>query len=137
MTSRERLIAAARREQVDTIPVSPRLGYASKIHFGESDVFADLRLKQVYDFDPHFIIPANHYPFFDAFATFRDRPEVQVEIHISKGDRTRTVKKRYVTPEGALTEEFMVPTPGYAEFGESPNPIHTEYLVKEIKINNT
>lgn len=131
MTSRQRSIAAARREKVDTIPVSPRLGYASTLHFGSNDMFAHLRLKNVYDYDPHIILPGNHYPFFHPFSTFKDKPQVSVEISISPGDRTRTVKKRYRTPNGPLTEEYMVPMPGHEEFGESPNPIHKEFLVKD------
>jgi hypothetical protein len=36
MTSRERLLAACRRQPVDTIPISPRLGQAVLAHFGSS-----------------------------------------------------------------------------------------------------
>jgi hypothetical protein len=131
MTSRERLLKAARRQEVDTIPISPRLGYASTLHFGLNDLFAQLRLKKVYDYDPTFILPGNHYPFFDPFATFKDKAHIRVEMDIVDEGRTRTVKKRYTTPDGPLSEEYMVPNPGHPEFGESPNPVHREFLVKE------
>ena len=131
MTSKQRLLAAARRKEVDTIPISPRLGYASTLHFGANDVFANLRLKTVYDYDPHFVLGANNYPFFHPYSTFQEKTDVRTEISISEGDRTRKVKKKYSTPEGTLSEEYLVPVPGNAEFGEFPNPIHTEHLVKE------
>ncbi len=130
MTSKQRILAAVAHREVDTIPVTPRLGYASTIHFGSGDIMAHLRLKSVYDYDPQFILPGNHYPFFDPFSTFKDCDGIRVEIDIKDEERVKRVTKRYSTPEGPLREVYLVPKPGHKEFGESPNPVHTEHLVK-------
>lgn len=125
------MLAAARRQDIDTIPITPRTAYAAKLHFGDNDLFADLRLKTVYDYDPQIIIGCNAYPFFDPYADFRETRDVRLEISIGEADRTRRVSKRYQTPDGTLSEEFLVPMPGNPEYGENPNPVHLEYLVKD------
>ncbi|MBT3273546.1 MAG: hypothetical protein HN368_10340 [Spirochaetales bacterium] len=131
MTSKQRLLAAARREEVDTIPIAPRLGFASTIHFGQNDIIAHLRLKSVYDFDPQFILSGNNYPFFSPYSAFQENDRVGIETSITDLGRTKEVRRVFSTPDGKLSEVFIVPKPGSAEYGESPNPSHTEYLVKE------
>ena len=131
MTSRQRLVNAAMRKEVDTIPISPRTGYAAALHFGAHDVYANLRLKGVYDYDPQIIVAGSHCPFFDPLSTFEDKPNISVEIKITPIGSMRSIKKKYRAPDGPQSEEFLVPYPGHPEYGEHPNPVHREYLVKE------
>ncbi len=131
MTSRQRLIAAARGQPVDAIPVSPRLGFATTVRCGENTAFAQLRLRrQYYDFDIHMDVMGNRYPFFDPLETFRDRPGVDVEIRTHDEGSVRVVDRTIRTPAGPLHEVFRVPNPGHAEYGLAPNPVHTEHAIK-------
>jgi hypothetical protein len=122
MTSRERLLAAARREEVDTIPVSPRLGVAVTMHCGTSSNLARLRLKRVYDYDPHLDVTGNAYPFTDPLETFRSCPGVHVRIEVRDTGPTRLYDRTIETPDGTLHEVIVHPNPGRAEYGLYPNP---------------
>ncbi len=133
MTSRRRLLAAARGEPVDTIPVSPRLGWAVSGRFGENTPIAQLRLRRhVYDFDIHMDVMGNRYPFVDPFAAYRDRPGIRVEMTVSDEGPVRIVDRTIRTPDGPLHEVFKVPNPGRAEYGLAPNPIRLEHAVKSV-----
>jgi uroporphyrinogen-III decarboxylase len=132
MTSKERLINAAIGREVDTIPVSPRLGYASSIHYRGNDLISNLRLKKErYDFDPTFILPGNNYPFYDPYELFKGKNGVDLEIIQKDAGPKREVRRVIKTPAGTLSETYLVPKPGRKEYGENPNPMHTEHLVKE------
>jgi len=47
------LLAAARRQPVDMIPLSPLVGYAAHHHCGSETAQNMLRLKKFYDYDPY------------------------------------------------------------------------------------
>ena len=130
MTSRERLIAAARRQEVDTIPISPRLGVALSMHCGNNSNLGRLRLKRVYDYDPHLDVMGNTYPFTNPLETFRSCPGVHVKIEVRDNGPTRLYDRTILTPDGTLHETITQPNPGRAEYGTSPNPTRVEHMVK-------
>ena len=131
MTSRQRLLAAARREPVDTIPISPRLGYVTTHYFGNSSNAAALRLKEIYDYDPHLSVPANNMVLRNPYEVYPFSPGVKVDMSVADRGRYREVDRTIHTPSGDLHEVIKVPNPGQAEYGMNPNPQRLEYMVKE------
>ena len=130
MTSRRRLLAAAKREPVDMIPLSPRLGYAAHYHCGSETPQNMLRLKKIYDYDPFITVDIHDLPFINAFETYRYAPGVNVDINVVDEGPRRRVDKTIHTPDGDLHEEILVPNPGRTEYGTSPTPRYLEHMVK-------
>ena len=130
MTSRERLLAAARREPVDTIPIAPRLGYAATVHVGSPSNANAIRLRQIYDYDPFLEVHGNVYPFNTPYETFRYAPDVDVTLDSVDQGPTRVVTRTIRTPDGDLTDRIRVPNPGRTEYGVGPNPLWEEHMVK-------
>ncbi len=131
MTSRERLLAAARRQPIDTIPVSPRLGHVMDLHYGNRSNAAALRLKEIYDYDPHLDVPGNNMVLRNPYEVYRFSPGVEIDIHVSDEGRYRLVDRTIHTPAGDMHEVIKVPNPGASEYGSHPNPQRLEYPVKE------
>jgi hypothetical protein len=130
MTSRERLLAASRRQPVDVIPISPRVGYAVHYHCGSETPQNILRLKQFYDYDPFLTIPGQDLPLADPFEVFRYAPGVNVDIKVKDEGPKRIVERTVHTPDGDMHEVQVVVNPGHKEYGSAPEPAHTEYMVK-------
>ena len=130
MTSRERIMAAARRQPVDMIPVSPRVGHAAHYHCGTETMQNTLRLKKFYDYDPFLTIPGHDLPINNPYQTFSYAPGVDVDMTIKDEGPKRIVDRIIHTPDGEMHEVIMVPNPGYKEYGHSPNPAHLEHMVK-------
>ena len=130
MTSRQRLMAAARRQPVDTIPISPRLGHACICHFGNDSYANNLRLKQIYDYDPFITIPGQSRPIHNPYETFAYAPGVNVDISVIDQGRKRVINRKIHTPDGQMNEKILVANPGYKEYGRHPNPTWTEHMVK-------
>lgn len=132
MTSRERIIAAIRREPVDRIPISPRLlpetfGYAS------SGVAATIDLKRNrYFHDPHIPMgtPADLTLFRSAFPAIKYINDVRWHVDVRDEGNTWRVTSAFETPAGPLRQVKIQPKPGRSEFGLTPNPHIEEYLVK-------
>ena len=131
MTSRERLMAAARRQPYDRIPVSPRIGHAAHYHCGTETMQNTLRLKkQFYDQDPFLTIPGQDLPLVFPFQTYDYAPGVEVDMEIrDEGDR-RFIDKTIHTPDGDMHETILAPNPGHPEYGFAPNPVNQEFMVK-------
>jgi hypothetical protein len=130
MTSRERLLAACRRQPVDTIPISPRLGQAVLHHFGSNSSANALRLRTIYDFDPFIDVPGNEYPLANPYELYRHAPGVNVTMKVEDRGAMRVVDRTIDTPDGSLHEVIHVPNPGRSEFGLYPNPMTVEHMVK-------
>ena len=130
MTSRQRILAAARHEPVDTIPISPRLGYAAMHHVGNPSSPNAIRLRQIYDYDPFLEVTGNAYPFRTPYESFRYAPGVNVTIDWTDEGPTRVVRRQIRTPDGELTDRIRVPNPGRTEYGFGPNPLWEEHMVK-------
>jgi uroporphyrinogen-III decarboxylase len=130
MTSRERLLAGARREPVDMIPLSPRVGYAARYHCGSETPQNMLRLKQKYDYDPFITISGQDIPLADPFCVFSYAPGVNVDIKVKDEGPRRTVERTIHTPDGDMHEVRVLANPGHTEYGFAPEPAHREYMVK-------
>jgi len=136
MTSRQRLLAAARHEPVDRVPCSPRLGWGAKIVYPDSelsDVDSVLRAArpEELDFDPQFVTPSDAP---NVLLRTDDDPcglrDVKIGVAIEDDGDCERITRVFRTPSGALRETVRKPKPGYGEYGHAPNPIHVERLVK-------
>ena len=130
MTSRQRLLSASKRQPVDIIPLSPRVGYAAHYHCGSASAQNILRLKKTYDYDPFITIDGQCLPLFDPFNAFRYAAGVEVELNVKDQGSKRIVERTIHTPDGDLHDKRIVVNPGYTEYGMDPDPIHSEFMVK-------
>ena len=136
MTSRERLWAAMRHQEVDKAPCSPRLGQALHILCDDFKTSSnDLALRAAspdeLDIDPHFIttsgVPAFVYATTDSVSGL---PGVECTVETEDDGPCNIITRRFETPAGPLSEVIRQPKPGRTEYGLSPNPIRLERLVK-------
>ena len=136
MTSRERLLAAARGGEVDKVPCSPRLGQALHILYDDytSDP-VDLALKAAgsggVNLDPHFNVPS------DAPNVCRGTGEdanglenLRIRAEEKDAGDCTLVTRIFETPAGEMREVIKVPKPGRAEYGLAPCPAHLERALK-------
>jgi len=130
MTSRQRLLAAARRQPVDLIPLAPRVGYAAHYHCGSETPQNMLRLKKIYDYDPFITICGQDIPLANPFEVFDYAPGVDVDINIKDQGSKRFVARTIHTPDGDMHEVLAVPNPGHKEYGYAPEPVRIEHMVK-------
>lgn len=130
MTSRERLMAAARRQPYDMIPISPRVGYAALHHYGTKSEQSLLRLKSLYDYDPFITVPGHDLPFKQPFQTFDYAPGVEIKMKVVDEGDCRIVDKTIITPDGDMHEIKVSPNPDHPEYGFSPDPVNREFMVK-------
>jgi uroporphyrinogen decarboxylase len=127
MTGRERLLAAIRHEEPDRVPISPRVGAWMAAVYGDAGLAKQLEVLPHMDFmhivgdgTPNYVITCP-----DDY----DLPEVTVDQRrYAEGDY-EVVERTFHTPAGRLSDRTKIP-PGGREYGVSPNPIKTEYLVK-------
>lgn len=133
MTSHERLIAAMRREDVDRIPLSPRMANAVSRHYKSGSLWAYKKFKkEVFDCDPtiQFSFPAPN-PFLSPVEPLPYLADAEMELnYANKGDHF-VVTRSFCTPAGPLTEKVVLPKPGVKAYGASPNPHRVEHLIKE------
>ena len=131
MTSRQRLLAAYGRKPVDRIPCSPRVAAWMKDHYGDSGRETLLRMVDEFGFDPHTAVNvASHVTGLTPSVSF-DLPNVEASVEEGQDGDLRVVRRIFKTPEGTLTDVTKVPPPGDRTYGVSPNPVRTEYMVKE------
>ncbi len=125
MTGKERLMATVRHEEPDRVPICPR------ILFEWVDPDRSHRLEELYSpaIDP-MDIPGTPTPnYILTYPDEYDLPEVRVEQKRYQEDEYNVVERTFHTPAGALSDRTKIP-PGGREYGMSPNPIKTEFLVK-------
>jgi len=131
MTSRERLLAAYEHKPVDRVPCSPRVWVWMRKYYGDSGNETLLRMADEFCFDPHVAVSVTpHVTGLSPSINF-DLPGVDARVEESQDGDLRVVRRIFKTPEGELTDVTKVPPPGDTTYGMSPNPVRTEYLVKE------
>jgi uroporphyrinogen-III decarboxylase len=134
MTPNERLWAAMRREEVDKVPCSPRLGQALHILYDDFKTDAtELIFRAVKDLDiaPHFIIGSGLPEFLMSTGdNTQGFPDVRCTVEVLDDGPCRIFKRRFETPAGPLSQALRMPKPGRLEYGLGPNPHHLEHLVK-------
>lgn len=129
MTSRERLLAAYAHRAVDRVPCSPRLWAWLLEYYGKAGPAEYLRAAEEFDFDPHYICGVFPSPSELGCINFGVLPGVESTREERREDGFTIVRRVFRTPEGELTDETRFPPAG-REYGISPNPLRTEYLLK-------
>ncbi|OIP00703.1 MAG: hypothetical protein COZ06_24690 [Armatimonadetes bacterium CG_4_10_14_3_um_filter_66_18] len=125
MNGRERLLTAVRHEEPDRVPICPRINWAwldpDKSH----------RLEELYglSLDPMEILSTRTPNYARTYPEQYALPDVRVEQTRYEEGNYQVVERTFHTPAGALSDRTKIP-PGGREYGMSPNPFKTEFLVK-------
>lgn len=132
MTHRERLIAAARGEETDIVPVSPRMGYPLIKKFGSASLDAHMKFQQEYDYDITYITTSGLPNIIDSIG---DRgsyslTDASLEVKTFNDGELQVIERSFHTPAGILRDVKKV-APSGREYGLNPNPIHIEPLIKD------
>ena len=131
MTPRQRLLAAYQHKPVDRVPCSPRVWAWMVEYYGDGSLATLLRMAEEFGFDPHVAVAAfSHVTGLTTSVSFV-LPDVEATTEEGEQHGLRAVRRIFKTPEGTLTDVTCLPTPGDRTFGISPNPLRTEYMVKD------
>jgi len=131
MTSRERLHAAMTGNMPDKIPISPRISVYLIDRFGDCNPKTELKYAHEHDYDMHHHV-SGPVPAIIEGAT-SDLPytkNVKIDIKTWQENEFTAVRRIFHTPSGVLSDTTMLP-PKKPEYGVSPNPFKTEWLIKE------
>lgn len=125
MTSRQRLLTAVRHEEPDRVPICPR------IQWSWLDPDRTHRLEELYGptIDPMEIHGCSTPMYAMSYPETYDLPEVHVEQKRYQEGEYEVVERTFHTPAGELSDRTKIPPAG-REYGMSPNPRKTEFLVK-------
>jgi len=136
MTSRERLWAAARHQEVDKIPCSPWLRQALPILYDDySTDGLTLALKaarsEEIDLDPHFLtgtdVPNVIWSLTEDPCGLKD---VRIRLSVEDEGDCEVIRRTIDTPAGQLRDARKRPKPDHPEYGLAPDPAFLERLVK-------
>jgi len=127
MTGRERLLAAIRHEEGDRVPVSPRVAAWLQAEYGDTSLACQMR--ELPDMDPMHIVGDGTVNYLERYPDEYDLPEVKVDQRKYEEGPMTVVERTFHTPAGVLSDCTRIP-PANREYGVSPNPIKTEYVVK-------
>ena len=134
MTSRQRILAAMRREAVDRVPCAPRIGAWLQVHYGDSSWQTKLRSAQEFGYDPDFLadsgVPNYIEPTADATDELRG-VDCTTTVRDDADEACELIDRTFHTPAGPLHEVVRRPKPGHGEYGVSPNPVRLERMVKD------
>lgn len=125
MTGRERLLTTIRHEEPDRVPICPR------IQWSWLDPDKRHRLEETYEpaIDWMDILSPLTPNYLVSYPDQYDLPEVRVEQTRHQEGDLEVVERVFHTPAGKLSDVTKIP-PAEREYGMSPNPIKTEFLVK-------
>jgi hypothetical protein len=131
MTSKERLIAAMKREDVDRIPLSPRLHHVTARYYKNDAVWAYKELKKRFDYDPTCIslYPCPN-PIFNCWERLDHIRNTNLKIICEDKDDHFIINRTFSTPAGELHDRTISPKPGASHYGTMANPHKEEYLIK-------
>ena len=113
LTSKQRLLRVIRHQEVDRVPISPRyFDYLLGVK-GCTCVHHCLWMRKQYDHDvmPTYWPPQNNY-LLQHTGAYNDLPGVTVDMGVKNGGQTITVRRRFKTPAGILTDTRSVTRPG-------------------------
>lgn len=132
MTSKERIIKTIKGEEVDMLPVSPRMGYALLKKYGNASLNSHMKFQKVYDYDIMFITGSGLPNPIDNGASIDIPYTENVEAKKKEwfeGD-LKVVERVFNTPAGTLRDITKI-APSGREYGMSPNPVIIEHLIKD------
>lgn len=127
MTGRDRILTTIRHEEPDRVPISPRVYAYIKANYGDESL--ETHLKYMPDMDLMFIVENGTVNYLETYPEEYHLPEVEVTQKKYEEDDCIIVERTFHTPAGSLSDRTKIPPSGQ-EYGMSPNPIKTEYLVK-------
>jgi uroporphyrinogen decarboxylase len=127
MTGRERILTTIKHEEPDRAPISPRMYAYIKSQYGDESLAT--HLKHFPDLDMMFIVNDGTPNYLEIYPDQYDLPDVKVDQEKYNENDCLIVERTFNTPAGKLSDRTKIPPPG-REYGVSPNPIKTEYLVK-------
>lgn len=131
MTSKGRLTAAMKREDVDRIPLSPRIQHVVSRYFKKGSVRTYKKLKSRFDYDPTYAYgyPCPN-PVFNLFERLDYIKDTDVKIVYENKDDHFIITRIFSTPAGEISDKTFSPKPGAVHYGISANPHKFEYLIK-------
>jgi hypothetical protein len=133
MTSKERLLAAMKQEELDIIPLAPRMQHVVSRKFKSTDLWAYKKFKHnFFDCDLIYLsdFPVGN-PFKDCEIKKSYLNDVSAEVKYEcKGDLIN-ITRIFHTPAGQLKEKVILPKPGATQYGIDPDPCRVEYLIKD------
>ncbi len=131
MTSKERLEAVMRGGVADRIPVSPRIGAFLMGKYGSSSLESHIRFQKEYEYDISFTMGSSlPNPTESVLTELPYTDLVKIETEVGQDRDLKIVKRIFHTPAGRLQDVTMIPPAG-REYGVSPNPVKTEWLIKD------
>ena len=113
LTSKQRLLRATRHEEVDRVPVSPRYYDYLLGTRGCECIQHCIWMAQQYEHDlmPTYVPPQNNYLLHHT-GPYSDLRRVAASMDVEETGETITVRRRFNTPAGTLTDARSVPRPG-------------------------
>lgn len=127
MTGRQRLLTTMKHQEPDRVPISPRYQAWLLAEYGPVPLEREMELLP--DLDYMHIVGDATPDYLMSYPDEYDLPEVTVDqARYDEGNYT-VVERAFHTPAGDLSDRTKIPPAG-REYGVSPNPIKTEYLVK-------
>lgn len=113
LSSRQRILRAIRHEEVDRVPVSPRCGDYLYNKAGCECVLHYLWMADLYDHDIMMVYnPRQNNYLLHHTGPYNDLPDVTVDIETQDTVNTLTVRRKFKTPAGTLTDTRSVVRPG-------------------------
>jgi uroporphyrinogen decarboxylase len=131
MTSKQRLLATIHHQEPDRVPITPRIWAYLTEYYGDYGIDYELRAAEEFGYDP--MLPGlQAAPTFAAAAlTYRHvPPTVHVTQAVDELDGAVTVRRRFETPAGPLSDVIFMPPSG-REYGINVSPVQREYMIKE------
>ena len=129
ITGYQRIITTIQHQQPDRVPISPRVSAWAVSEYGNDELTT--YLQKLPDMDPMYILYETQLNYLDSYPDSYDLPQVRVEQKKYQQNEFIIVERIFHTPAGRLSDRTKIPPPG-REYGVFPNPIKTEYLVKDI-----
>ncbi len=127
MTGRQRILTTILHEEPDRVPISPRMFAYIKSEYGDESLAT--HVKHFPELDLMFIVPDGTPNYLEISPDHYELRDVKVEQKKYAENDCLIVERTFHTPAGTLSDRTTIPPPG-REYGVSPNPIKTEYLVK-------
>ncbi len=126
LSSKERILRAMRRQEVDYVPVSPRMWKFNTMYYGDDSLKSNLLAKKEFDFDPICYVYGSVPNLYDAVIPdnyiLPDNVRFSYAQH-EEGD-FNILERKFDTPAGPLTDCYKIPLRG------TYDTTHIEYLVK-------
>lgn len=129
MAGRERIYAAINHQEPDRVPISPRYGAWLISEYGRGVPLERVRDEIFPHLDFMHIVSGPTPNYLVSYPDEYDLPGVRVDQRRYEEGEYEVVERTFHTPAGDLSDRTKIPPSG-REFGVSPNPIKTEYLVK-------